>query len=106
MHWRNPAFLWFEIVPGVALVGWVVEVLTALEKKLRTSPHAFLDNAHRVLAQYAKTIQRSHNLGVEDTMLDRCWISVQRFRFDITPLSSEVCKEILNSMRQIMKSKL
>ncbi|MGA2263704.1 MAG: hypothetical protein ABSH28_19985 [Acidobacteriota bacterium] len=24
MHWRNPAFLWFEIVPGVALVGWVV----------------------------------------------------------------------------------
>ncbi|MGA2263703.1 MAG: hypothetical protein ABSH28_19980 [Acidobacteriota bacterium] len=81
------------------------ECLTALEKKLRTSPRAFLDKAHRVLAQYAETIQRSHNLGVEDTMLDRCWISVQRFRFDITPLSSEVCREILNSIRQIIKSK-
>ena len=24
MHWRNPAFLWFETVPGVVLAGWVV----------------------------------------------------------------------------------
>jgi hypothetical protein len=73
-----------------------------LEKKMKISPRAFLDGAHKLLEKCALEMGRQHNLGVEDTLLDRCWISVQRYRFNLEPLSVEARNEILSSVRQIL----
>ncbi len=78
--------------------------ITILEKKLRTSPRAFLDGAHKVLARCAVEMQRGHNLGAEDTLLDRCWITVQKHRFTVEPLTPAACEEIFKSIRQLLLS--
>jgi hypothetical protein len=73
-----------------------------LEKKIKISPRAFLDGAHKLLEKCALEMGRQHNLGAEDTLLDRCWISVQRYRFNLEPLPVEARNEILSCVRQIL----
>lgn len=80
------------------------ENLAALERKLRTSPRAFLDSAHKILEKWAAERQRSHDLGLQETPLDRCWASVQRYRFNLEPLPAEVRDEILQAIRQILQT--
>ncbi len=78
--------------------------IAVLEKKLRTSPRAFLDGAHKVLARCAMEMQRDHNLGAEDTQLDRCWIAVQKHRFTVEPLTLGACEEMFKSIKQLLLS--
>ncbi len=75
--------------------------LDVIEKRLKTSPRSFLDSAHRLLERRAAQMRRSHNLGAEDTALDRCWITVQRYRFNREPLSPEARNEILKALREL-----
>jgi hypothetical protein len=75
-----------------------------LEKKLKTSPRAFLDGAHKVLLRYAAEMQRSYNLGAQDTPLDRCWITVQKYRFNLEPVAVEVCEDIFQSIKDILSA--
>lgn len=79
------------------------EILAALEKKLRTSPRAFLDSAHKLLGQYAEKAGRAHNLGLEDALLDRCWTTVQRYRFNREPLPATARDDILTSIEQLAR---
>jgi hypothetical protein len=78
--------------------------IAALEKRLRTSPRSFLDGAHKVLLRRAAEMQRSYNLGAQDTPLDRCWIAVQKHRFSLEPVPVEVCEDILRSIREIINA--
>ncbi len=78
--------------------------VAVLEKKLRTSPRAFLDGAHKALARCAVEMQRGHNLGAEDTLLDRCWITVQKHRFTVEPLTPAACEEMFKSIKQLLLS--
>lgn len=78
--------------------------IAALEKKLRTSPRAFVDGAHKALLRCAADMQRSHTLGLGDSELDRCWITVQRYRFNKEPLSRETCAEIMQTIRNIIRA--
>jgi hypothetical protein len=80
------------------------ESLAALEKKLRTSPRAFLDGAHKLLAQLAEETGRRDDLGARETLLDHCWISVQRYRFNTEPLPPEIRDETMNSIRQLLQA--
>jgi hypothetical protein len=73
-----------------------------LEKKTRISPRAFLDSAHKLLEKCAREMGRQHNLGAEDTLLDRCWITVQGYRFNREPLPAEAYDQILSSVRQVL----
>jgi hypothetical protein len=82
--------------------GRVADSPAVLEKKIKISPRAFLDGAHKLLEKCALEMGRQHNLGAEDTLLDRCWISVQRYRFNLEPLPVEARDEILSSVRQIL----
>jgi hypothetical protein len=102
------------IAGGLALLAWLrtrrlrrsqgaEEILAALEKKLRTSPRAFLDSAHKLLEQYAEKAGRAHNLGLEDALLDRCWTAVQRYRFNREPLPANARDDILTSIEQLMR---
>jgi hypothetical protein len=79
------------------------EIIAALEKKLRTSPRAFLDSAHKLLEQYAEKAGRAHNLGLEDALLDRCWTTVQRYRFNREPLPATARDDILTSIEQLVR---
>jgi len=103
------------IAGGLALLAWLrtrrlrrspgaEEILTALEKKLRTSPRAFLDSAHKLLEQYAEKAGRAHNLGLEDALLDRCWTAVQRYRFNREPLPATARDNILRSIEELMRA--
>lgn len=76
--------------------------VAALERKLRTSPRAFIDGAHKVLLRWASENQRGHNLGLEDGEIDRCWISVQRCRFNKEPLTSETCVGIMQAIQKLL----
>ncbi len=78
--------------------------IAVLEKKLRTSPRAFLDGAHKVLARCAVEMQRAHNLGAEDALLDRCWTAVQKHRFTVEPLTLDACEEMFKSIKQLLLS--
>jgi len=102
------------IAAGLALLAWLrtkrlrrsqraEETLATLEKKLRTSPRAFLDSAHKLLEQYAEKAGRTHNLGVEDALLDRCWTTVQRYRFNREPLPANARDDILTSIALLMR---
>ncbi len=105
------------LIAGLAMIGtllfWLAKKYwpgddrapdspAVLEKKIKISPRAFLDGAHKLLEKCALEMGRQHNLGAEDTLLDRCWISVQRYRFNLEPLPVEARNEILSSVRQIL----
>jgi hypothetical protein len=104
------------IAGGLALFAWLrtrrrrsqgaEEICAALEKRLRTSPKAFLDSAHKLLEQYAEKAGRAHNLGLEDALLDRCWTAVQRYRFSREPLPSTARDDILRSIEQLTRAPL
>jgi hypothetical protein len=73
-----------------------------LEKKLRTSPRAFIDGAHKVLYRYALDQQRAYTLGGGETELDQCWLAIQKFRFSQEPVPMEACEAILQAIRKIL----
>jgi hypothetical protein len=75
--------------------------IDVIEKRLKTSPRGFLDSVHRLLERRAAQLMRSHNLGTEDTPLDRCWVAVQRYRFTREPLPPEARDDILKTLREI-----
>ena len=116
---RSTVALWAMSVTGMVAVLALVFLLrrrksrsnpgaegsiAILEKKLRTSPRAFLDGAHKVLLRCAAEMQRSYNLGALDTPLDRCWITVQKYRFNLEPVQAEVCEDIFQSIKEILSA--
>ena len=76
-----------------------------LERRLRISPRSFLDGAHKLLEKCARDMGRLDDLGAADTLLDRCWISVQRYRFNQEPLPPEARDQIFSSIRQILQQR-
>ena len=76
----------------------------ALERKMRQSPHAFLDDVRRAIDEHARRRMRRHDLGERDTLLDECWRSVERYRFagEAPPLEARV--ELLQRLRFAMQS--
>ncbi len=99
-----PVWILWRRRKGVRSQSGGEATIAALEKKLRTSPRAFLDGAHKVLARCAVDLQRQHNLGAEETLLDRCWIAVQKRRFTVEPLTRDACEEVLQSIKKLLLS--
>ena len=76
----------------------------AVEKMMRTSPRAFLDNAHRLLERHASKTGRRRDLGSGDAELDRCWTVVQHYRFSNDNLPEETRTEILEMIHRIRQT--
>jgi hypothetical protein len=95
--------LWIRRKRARADLRWQASI-AVLEKKLRTSPRNFTDAAHKVLARYAVEMHRDHDLGAEDTLLDRCWITVQKHRFTVEPVTIEACNEMFQTIKQVLLS--
>ncbi len=77
-------------------------LLHGLEKKRQISQRAFLESAHRFLNDLAQRRHRLHDIGARDECLDRCWILVERCRFNPTAANREALDRIFLDLTRLI----